>query len=209
MTTTDTMNRRRAERGFTLIELMIVVVILGLVAGYASVAYRGTTQHQKLTKTVREFVGTYRELRAFAAKERRECYLEYDVANGRWRWIVYPYQDEMGNWVDIEGELLDPDRIEGLPDRKKWKKLDKDIFIKDIQAPGPSGNEIFEEDYWIRFRADGTIPPHIIHFTTSSGLQMSLEIEELTGKVTVVEGYLEFNAPQEEEFNNLAGGENG
>ena len=74
-------------------------------------------------------------------------------------------------------------------------------------APGPSGNEIFEEDYWMRFRADGTVPPHIIHFATSSGLEMSLEIEELTGKVIVLEGYAKFYAPQEDEFNNLAGGE--
>lgn len=208
VTTADHRPRpRRDERGgFTLIELMIVVVILGIVSGYAAIAYRGTTQRQKLATTVREFVGTYRELRAFAAKERRECYLEYDIANGKWRWIVYPYQNEMGNWTNIEGERVDSDRVEGLPDHKAWKRLDKNVFIKDIEAPGPNGNEIFDEDYWIRFRADGTVPPHIIHFQTSDGLEMSLEIEELTGKVTVVEGYVEFYAPQEEEFNNLAGG---
>ena len=205
MMTTGTTIRR--DRGFTLIELMIVVVILGLVAGYAAVAYRGTTEHQKLTTTVREFVGTYRELRAFAAKERRECFLEFDIANGQWRWLVYPLKDEMGNWIDIEGNLIELDLIDELPDRKRWTKLDKEIFIKDIQAPGPAGNEIFEEDYWIKFRADGTVPPHILHLVTKSGLEMSLEIEELTGRVTVTEGYAEFYAPQEDEFNNLSGGE--
>ena len=54
-------------------------------------------------------------------------------------------------------------------------------------------------------RADGTVPPHILHFQTRGGLQMSVEIDEITGGVAVRDGYLEFYEAEESEFDMLGG----
>ncbi len=194
------------QDGFTLLELMVVITILGLTAGYGLVSFRGVTEEQKLRSTVREFIGTYREMRARAARDRRECWLEFDVENGLWRTLVFPHRDLMGNYIDVDGEPLADevvDRIESKP----WNKLETGIFFKDVMAPGPSGNEIFDQTYWIRFRSDGTIPPHIIHFVTKGGLEVSLQVEEITGTVDLIDGYAELYSPQESEFQNMAAGE--
>lgn len=195
----------RAEKGFTLVELMIVVAIMGLAAGWVAVNYSGVTEHQKLATTVREFVGTYRELRAFAAKERRECIIEYDIEAQRWRKLIFPPQDATGNYVNQYGEVLDPFFVEDMIFAGKWNRLENGVFLIDIEQPGPEGSEVYELDFWCEFRADGTVPPHILHFQTNEGNQMSVEIDEITGGVAVREGYLEFYEADESEFDMLGG----
>ena len=59
-----------------------------------------------------------------------------------------------------------------------------------------------------RLQRDGTLPPHSIHFITEKdGIELTLDIEEISGQVTVREGYVEFYSPEEEDFDNLSGGE--
>ncbi len=209
---TTTEMRTPLAGGFTLVELLVVVAILGIGTGWSVVAFSGVTEEQELSTAVREMVGVYRELRAFAVKERRDCFLEFDIVKGKWRRQIYPTKDRMGRFVQVsrdgESELLDRDFIEEKIDRKAWSDLQSSVFIKDIQAPGPQGNDTFTEDYWLQFRTDGTIPPHIIHFSTANGeLELSLEVEEITGQVTVKRGYVEFYTPREEDFD-MMGGEN-
>ena len=205
MTMAMTRQYRRTDDGFTLIELMVVVLLIGIAAGYGAVTFSGMTEEQKMSSTVREFVGHYRELRAFAAKERRECWLEYAIQDGEYRMTIYPLRDEMGNYIDAEGEIIPEEEVYDRIDRTEWKRINKSIFIKDVQGPGPDGNETYDEEYYLKFREDGTIPHHIVHFESDGGLEMSLVVDEITGAVSVYEGYVEVYSPQEEDFENLAG----
>ncbi|MCA9320451.1 MAG: prepilin-type N-terminal cleavage/methylation domain-containing protein [Planctomycetes bacterium] len=189
-----------------MLELMIVVTIMGLAAGYTLYAYKGVTTEQRFRSTVREFIGTYRMLRASAARDRRDCWFEIDIENGRYRAVVYPYTDMMGNWVDAKGELLPEELVERIESRG-WDVLDKAVSFRDVQAPGPNGNEVFDRSFFVHFRADGTIPPHIIHFVSRDQQEISLEIEEITGKIMSHDGYVELFSPQEQDFENLASGE--
>lgn len=191
--------------GFTLIELMVVIVILSFIAGWAMIDYSGTTERQKLSTTVRRFVGMYRETRARAIKERRYCVLQLDIENQAYRVLVYPHQDQSGRYVNFDGDPLDPEFVEEMIEFRKWTDLEKGVFLTDVEAPGPDGNEQFDIDFYVEFRDDGTVPPHILHFATQGGLEMSVEVEEITGNVTIFEGLKEFYSPQPEEFDALSG----
>lgn len=197
----------RRDRGFTLIEVLLIVALLGVIAGWVTMDFVGITDNQRIGATAREFVGIYRRARNFASKERRECYLEFSIETNEFRLLVYPRRDESGRYTRADGTLLDSDEQERLIAATKWKKLERDVYIQDIEAPAERGSQRYDGEYWLKFRQDGTIPPHIVHLISKGGLKMSIEIEEITGAVTVKEGHTAFYSPREDEFNIIAGGE--
>ena len=209
-TATHTSRPSASQSGFTLIELMVVIFLIALIAGWALVDYSGATQRQKLQSVVREFVSVYRETRARAIKERRFCELELDLERQRYRVRVYPYTDTTGNYIDSEGNPLDPEWIEERIFNQKWRPIDHNVLLEKVQAPGPGGNEDFAIDYYVQFRNDGTIPPHILHFSvggqSNDRVEMSLLVEEITGSVIVQPGFTEFYSPQPDEFDAFEGG---
>jgi prepilin-type N-terminal cleavage/methylation domain-containing protein len=59
---------RRAEAGFSIIELMIVLTIVGILASFAIPAFDNLIKDSRRTATVNELVGTFMVSRAEAAK---------------------------------------------------------------------------------------------------------------------------------------------
>jgi general secretion pathway protein G len=108
------MSNRYNERGFTLIEIMVVVVILGILASYVAVRYVGRTEEAKRTqaRVQIESLGTALAL--------------YKMDNG-----TYP-STEQGLQA-----LVEPPTVGQLP--RKWKEggyLEKKQVPKD-----PWGND--------------------------------------------------------------------
>jgi prepilin-type N-terminal cleavage/methylation domain-containing protein len=78
------------NRGFTIIEISMVMVILGIMAAFTLVKYRSTVVHNELEKTANNI---YVELRAI-----RATVFKWDT-----QVIVKFYQDSICSWVDTNG----------------------------------------------------------------------------------------------------------
>lgn len=74
------------DRGFTLIELMIVLAIIGIAAGIAAMSSRGTLANARLNGATRQLYSDMQNVRLRAVKEGRKWAVQstdnsYDVRN--------------------------------------------------------------------------------------------------------------------------------
>jgi prepilin-type N-terminal cleavage/methylation domain-containing protein len=66
-------------KGFTLIELMIVVAIIGIVAGMGTLVVVSTLPSYNLTRAARDMVSDFRKARSMAIKFNRSVEIEFNV----------------------------------------------------------------------------------------------------------------------------------
>jgi prepilin-type N-terminal cleavage/methylation domain-containing protein len=71
--------RRNAPRGFTLVELMVVVIILGLIGGIAVTAWAAMLPNQQFNSAVRNLSEVLYGTRSDAIAGNREYRIRYDI----------------------------------------------------------------------------------------------------------------------------------
>src|SRR5215467_4041013 len=69
----------RDERGFTMVELGMVLLILGIVMAMVLPRFAGTLERQQLRSTINVIHGTVRYLQAYAALTKRVYRLTFDL----------------------------------------------------------------------------------------------------------------------------------
>ncbi len=70
---------QEAQRGFTLIELMVVLVIMGLIVALGPLAFRNAMPGLALQASAREAAATLREARSIAIRDNAESFVLIDV----------------------------------------------------------------------------------------------------------------------------------
>ncbi|MDQ5986808.1 MAG: hypothetical protein CSYNP_02541 [Syntrophus sp. SKADARSKE-3] len=76
---------KRIDGGYTLIELVLVIVIVGIVLYIAAPKVRDDILNDSLRASVRQFVGLVKELRQDAVRDQIDYILHFDVgANQYW-----------------------------------------------------------------------------------------------------------------------------
>lgn len=89
----------RAPRlGFTTIELMVVVVVIGMLGGVAFMAWNAVLPNQKLNTAVRTLSEVLHEVRTKAIANSKEFQMHYDLDEETYQ-VLTPFRAEGGGYV--------------------------------------------------------------------------------------------------------------
>lgn len=151
------------ERGFTFIELIIVVVIIGIITAITTPMFRKTFAGIQLDNLARNIVSSARFCQERAIVERLRYRLNLDPEEGRY-WILKEKDPSYGEGFE---------RIEG--------RLGRVHYI-------PRGSSIRSEEDYITFYPDGRADQVSIYLSDKTGRIYTLTTERRVGHVKVVEG---------------------
>lgn len=162
------------SKGYTLIELIVVVILLGLIFSFAAPKFRDAVLTDDLKSATRRLIGKIRELRSDAIQKHVDYYLNFDLEKNGY-WLV------SGN-VTPEGHTSAPDNnAVYLPDTVRIT----DIWFKD------KGKKM-AGDTAIKFTKNGYAQQSAIHLESEDGREFTIVVNQFLSKVKVFESYVEF-----------------
>ena len=134
------------EKGYTLIEITVVLVLIGIMLGISLPRVRDILSSDRLNKTARMLIGMSRELRSDAVREQVDYELHVDLERRSfWKFSV-----------DTTAEKRDEFK-------RRAMMLPDGILIKDIQIYGEGKKT--KGEMVIRFFKKGYMQPAVVHLS--------------------------------------------
>jgi len=162
----------RQERGFTLIELTVVVVIIGLTMALAMPRFRQDLLSDHLKASTRRLAGLITNLSKEAVREHKDYLLYFDLSENRY-WTENP-------GITAEGRLIAREQAVGLPE---------DVRLLDIKKKGDEIRTAGEVSIMITKK--GYLQPATIHLESDKGRVFTLYLKTFAGKAEILDGYVE------------------
>lgn len=176
-------SRRAGRAGFSMVEMLAVVVILGLVATLVTVNWRAILPRAELNAAVREIASRISGARSEAIARNAIYKIEYDLDRHRYRQNT-PFR---------LGGGLAPTEEERVA--FNWIELPKSVRFSRIQIDGV---EYTRGIVFVRFDPLGAASGHIITLVQKPYETFyTIEVQALTGSIDYHEGIFE-RAPAEE-----------
>ncbi len=158
------------ERGFTLVELIVVMVMISLTASFAMPRIRSTLFTNQLTSAVRRFVGLVAETAQEARLKRTSLVLRFD--RERHLFTAGPVQDN------------------GMDDERKYQRIrvDESVQVVDIESAHSDKESKFAGGMAIRFSSRGYTDKTAVRFRHENGDEMSVILSPFLGMTRILEG---------------------
>jgi len=160
------------DRGYTLIELSVVILLIGMMLLIAVPRVRDTLLNDDLKATTRQLVGAARELRNEAVREQLDYVLQLDLNQpGFWTYSA-------DTTAEKQAEL-----------RKGAVRFPEGIRIADVRQPTEARKT--EGEVVIRFFHKGYVAPTVVHLVKEDRA-FTLVFNPFLQAVSVYEKYVDF-----------------
>ena len=181
--------RSRARSGFTLVELMVVVIVLGLIGGVAVTSWASMLPNQQFNSAIRELSEVLYGTRSEAIARNREYRIQYDLDQDAYR-VRTPFQPG-GGFATSEEEA---DHLWANETDLKESGID----LLQVTVDGQTYTDGRVEVYFLPL---GGSAYHIVQLRQSLfERDFTLEVLPLTGEIRMHDGLFEREAADEGDF---------
>jgi general secretion pathway protein H len=167
------LNSHKKDQGYTLIELVVVLVVLGIILSLTMPKFRQALLSDSLDATSLKLIGLVQNLRERAIGSQVSYTLYFDIQQKR-IWSAVSDATE-------EAKETARERAYELPD---------DVRIEDIWS-WRSGT--FYNEAAILISRKGYVEQSMIHLESDDGREISLELTPFLGSIKIHEGYVEIS----------------
>ncbi len=166
------------NRGFTLIELIVVISLIGLLAGISAPRFQAAMTSDGIRRTSAKIMGTVAHLKNRAVKERTNYNLIFDVSGNRiWIEEEKPPGKKSSTQDETKEEDVSADAYE----------LSDGISITDIEFA--DDNIVTSGRAKIHFNREGWSSMAAIHIAADDDEHMTFIIEPFLDRVEVFKSY--------------------
>ncbi len=162
------------ERGVTLVELSVVILLLGLIMVFAVPRFGDMLGGRRLQSSANMLVGTARYLANQAAANRQLLLLNYNFKENDFWVTAY---DQEGKLVEVKSNLTGR------------RKLLPGVQFVDIITP--HAGKVTEGEVFTQFFPNGLVENTTIHLRNGDGEEYTVIIHPVAGRATVYKGYVE------------------
>ncbi|MCA9002236.1 MAG: prepilin-type N-terminal cleavage/methylation domain-containing protein [Planctomycetes bacterium] len=178
------------QEGFSLVELMVVMMIIGLMTYTVSMSFDSMVPGERLNTSVRELAGDIREARRDATTRNLEFFIEYDLDENRYR-TISPFV--RGGGMFIPGIHREEERL-----LSHWQPLKEGITLERVSVAGVDqdrGHAI------VRFDPSGAASAHYVVLGQPRFEKLfTVEVMALTGLIRFHDGLFERDLPEDADF---------
>lgn len=176
------------RQGFSLVEILIVIIILGLMSSLAVVSWQSLVPNQRFNSEVRKLSDVLNGTRSDAIARSRDFYVLYDLENDAYR-VRTPFRQGGGFALHDDDDFLFVNERD---------LTEAGIAITEVRVE----DETYTEgDVWIRFDPRGSSAGHsIVLYQEMFNRYFTIEVLPLTGEIRFHDGHFEREPVDEGDF---------